>query len=307
MESPRMGWNRGDLPQSNLRAALWSLWSEGKLTASLMRHLANMALLDGLQHPEVAKLASLGNFGLHANNCTRDFKRILFEEPPMSLPESIKVATVLWNPKDACRIPNGTLDVFDPAGLLHGLAFYHAFDEVLRTDLVGGLWENAHPEDTKLITLLAEKTDLTKRDLNRMVPLYIHGDDVDFVNGDSLMVWSMGSAVGSMSSLFSGLLFVELEGILFIWLRASWASAIWLMSHFSFFVFSFCCLCPLRELAFLYLIQTHIVGHVTALFVFYFFLRMQFSSRVRCGPYILLLFDSFILIGKKGLQAFVRR
>eukprot|EP00974_Lingulodinium_polyedra_P131008 11216048-Lingulodinium_polyedra.AAC.1 len=39
-----------------------------------------------------------------------------------------------------------------------------------------------------------------------MVPMFLHGDNVEIANDDSLMAWRMGSLLSTMSSLSSGLL-----------------------------------------------------------------------------------------------------
>ena len=53
---------------------------------------------------------------------------------------------------------------------------------------------------------MAENPDLRSEDIRKLVPLYIHGDHVEFANDDSLMVWHMASILTTTSSLFSGLL-----------------------------------------------------------------------------------------------------
>eukprot|EP00959_Pyramimonas_sp_CCMP1952_P142643 2986483-Pyramimonas_sp.AAC.1 len=43
-------------------------------------------------------------------------------------------------------------------------------------------------------------------DLEKMIPLFVHGDKVEYSNEDSLMVWHMGSVLSTDSSLYAGLL-----------------------------------------------------------------------------------------------------
>ena len=48
------------------------------------------------------------------------------------------------------------MEVFDPALILKGLAAYDDFDRVMGTDLVSTFWDNVHPNDPRLLTLMAE-------------------------------------------------------------------------------------------------------------------------------------------------------
>ena len=80
------------------------------------------------------------------------------------------------------------------------------FDRVLRTDLVDGFWKGIRADDPKLIYLLKENPEISRDDLGKCVPLFLHGDKVEFVNDDSLMVWHIGSVLASRTSMYSGLL-----------------------------------------------------------------------------------------------------
>ena len=57
---------------------------------------------------------------------------------------------------------------------------YDDFDRVMGTDLVWTFWDNVHPDDTRLLTLMVEHPDLRSEDIRKLVPLYTHGDHVQF-------------------------------------------------------------------------------------------------------------------------------
>ena len=90
--------------------------------------------------------------------------------------------------------------------MLKAVADYDDFDRVVWTDLVSTFWDNVHPDDARLPTLTAENPDLRSEDIRKLVPLYSHGDHVQFVNHDSSMVWHMASILTTTNSFFSGLL-----------------------------------------------------------------------------------------------------
>ena len=57
---------------SSLATALLGLWSHGKLSAVTIRWLAECAMFDGADHPELASMASAGSHGAHRGNVHRD-------------------------------------------------------------------------------------------------------------------------------------------------------------------------------------------------------------------------------------------
>ena len=46
---------------------------------------------------------------------------------------------------------------------------------------------------------------MTSEDLQKTIPLFVHGDKVEVSNDDSVMVWHFGSILTSRSSLYTGL------------------------------------------------------------------------------------------------------
>ena len=57
--------------ESPLASKLLHLWASGSLSAVMVRELANLALQDGADHPELVKLAQCGNWGAQPGNCHR--------------------------------------------------------------------------------------------------------------------------------------------------------------------------------------------------------------------------------------------
>ena len=62
-ESAGAGSATGATLPSNLASALLTRWPSGQCSARDVQAIAHAALRDGLQHDEVAKLASLGDWG----------------------------------------------------------------------------------------------------------------------------------------------------------------------------------------------------------------------------------------------------
>ena len=68
---------QSDLPEgcSHLAKYLLEEYAFGDLSANQVQKLSLMAKLDGVKHPHIIKLASLGTTGLHPGNCNRDLTR----------------------------------------------------------------------------------------------------------------------------------------------------------------------------------------------------------------------------------------
>lgn len=62
----------GTCSKSTLANELLQRWSLGSLSAATVQKLALCATKDGLQHPDVKKLAALGGHGRQPQNCQRD-------------------------------------------------------------------------------------------------------------------------------------------------------------------------------------------------------------------------------------------
>ena len=195
---------------SSLFDHLLHLWSVGELSATACQALGAAAHRDGLQHPAIIKLASLGAWGTCTNNISRDLKGLVARESKGTFPCSELAQSI------PCRNPstNSTepadIHFFNAASVVASLFnSQEQFDAVMKPELVGTFWSNIKNDDPKLHILLKE-TSLTKADLPRVVPLWLHGDGVEYVDGRSLTVFSFGSLLNQGPSLPSSLLLFAL-------------------------------------------------------------------------------------------------
>ena len=136
--------------QSLFSTHLLYLWAKGHVSAIAVQTLAYYANLDGLDHPEIAKLSSMGTFGQHPGNISRDLCHYL-DTWGICAPEP----TIKHIPrKDTKTGKTITEDVafFNPAHVVwqmheSALTYFHS---KLATDKVGSFWAGVHPEDPKL-------------------------------------------------------------------------------------------------------------------------------------------------------------
>ena len=185
--------------QSPLATKLLSLWAHGKLSAVLIQELAHLALLDGATHPELAALAKAGNYGEQPGNVHKAIvatfcKKVDFQshevivpciDPKTSLEEETKTAIYLphimfWN---------------------MATAYEDQFAKLFSTEDLEKFWTSS--ESTGDDRLMGHPMKARKDWRQKTVPLFLHGDGVEFQERDSLMVWSWGSVLSLFSSLDS--------------------------------------------------------------------------------------------------------
>lgn len=80
--------------ESALATKLLSLWAHGLLSATVIRELAHLALLDGANHDELVALAKAGNFGEQPGNISRDIMTKFCKQVSLNDPTTVKVLGV---------------------------------------------------------------------------------------------------------------------------------------------------------------------------------------------------------------------
>ena len=188
--------------QSPFSVAALDAWLEGKMSAKLVQTLAHMVTLHPT-HPGIAELAAVAGAGTD-RNANRDLNRWIDRLMRNPLPAPTKVACPIIDAKTQKQF-NGFLEVFEPVSPLESLSAYEGIEEIMGLDCVSDFWKAIRPDDPRLIYLQFE-AGLTSEDLQKTIPLLIHGDNFEVSNDDSVMVWHFGSISTSRSSLYTGLL-----------------------------------------------------------------------------------------------------
>lgn len=190
---------------SSLGNHLLLLWGRGEISASALQKLAHAAVLDGCQHNELHVFAAFGNFGQHQGNITRDLKTYLEKGTVIMYPLPRSVPTEFRDPKTSI-VQAGNISFFMPDDLVAGIFKDSGrFQVLFRTHEVSKFWGTIREDDPKLVILLQEM-GWQKTDLQMVVPLFLHGDGVEFNNNDSMMTYHIGSLLNFESSLDAGLL-----------------------------------------------------------------------------------------------------
>ena len=187
---------------SKLASKLLCLWAHGTLSATLIQELAHLAILDGAEHHELAALAKAGKYGEVKGNNHRDLmatfcKGIQFE--------SFEITAPCLDPK-AGQVQSVETAVFLPHVSFYTLAkeYPEKFAAMFSIQHLQDFWEAAsNTGDDRIRQHPMTSGQGWKK---KVVPLFLHGDGVEYQNRDTLMVWSFGSLLSLFGSLDSHLL-----------------------------------------------------------------------------------------------------
>lgn len=186
---------------SKLATKLLSLWCHGLLSAVAIRELADLAIRDGAQHEELHVLAKGGNYGVHTGNCHRSLMSSFCRG--ISICKPFQVQAPLLDQKTTTQVWAG-IDVFLPHLLFESLQSYPIFEQMFDRSKLENFWQKTLAKGDDRIK--DHPCTLEKGWMKTTVPLFIHGDSVEFQSRDSMMVWSFGNALFDEGSLLSHLL-----------------------------------------------------------------------------------------------------
>ena len=164
---------------SKLAAELLQKWAWGTMSAPAVQSLAAAALADGLDHPEVQRLASIGASGKFPGNMHRDLLQVVSN--PVGLQEMTSTFPIkLTVNKKAVR--DSLLTFILPHKLFACL--FHSLPKAFETCILGGDKSNAGKfwKAMKHHPFVEARPELQKApNLGKLIPLAIHGDGVSYM------------------------------------------------------------------------------------------------------------------------------
>ena len=194
--------DRDDLPEleeSPFKHILVDLFCGGHVSATAVQRLSHAAVLSGLLQPDVARLAALGAVGEQPGNISRDLLRSLSSGNKLPAPFPVRVPCIDPATQEYCV---EVAYVMLPHQLWAMLPEYENSDHALRTDGAHAFWEKAAANnDPRLDAHPMKNTGAGWK--STYVPGYLHGDGVEFINGDSLMTYHWGTLLNTADSLSS--------------------------------------------------------------------------------------------------------
>ncbi|CAE7455722.1 unnamed protein product [Symbiodinium sp. CCMP2592] len=203
---------------SSLAAKLLALWAHGKLSATMIRELASLAVVDGAKHPDLLEIAQAGNWGEQPGNIHKQLMRRFVRN--VGLDEACKVSIRCLDNKACLGKDEASLEkdpeklsvekdeeaqVFLPHLVFANLGanYPEFFKKTFNCDSLGKFWKQVEKSgDSKLN---AHPMTLEKDWREKTVPLFLHGDGVEFQSRDSLLTFSFGALGCGLSSLETNL------------------------------------------------------------------------------------------------------
>ena len=195
---------------SALGTKLLELWAMGSLSAVQLQQLAHGAVLDGSNHPELICLAGIGAFGSAPGNCNRDLKRYVLREEEVWVPKPFAVRVPCKDPKSMSPLLiQETCFGLLPHQVLATLCTKRPEDAkcLLGLDDCEAFWSNVSPHDPRWKAKGGHPMkDWAPGWQPHTVPLWLHGDGVEFQDRDSLLTFSFGSILSTTSAMDSSFL-----------------------------------------------------------------------------------------------------
>lgn len=169
---------QASIQPSALADHLISQWGWGHMSATSIQKIAAAAVSDGLQHPEVQRLAALGSHGRYPNHAHRDLTNQLVQTPIKDA-----VGQIQLTQKYNLAFVTSTHPILLPHELFASMYAHHKeqFVSLLcggSTDNIGRFWTAMSDHPSYVGSVLSQRTDHK----HRAIPLGIHGDGV-VVNG----------------------------------------------------------------------------------------------------------------------------
>ena len=176
-------------------------WARGTLSATLIRELADCALQGHADHPDLVATANGGNWGAHPGNVHRELMAHFCSNVQLAEPYEVEVP---------CVHPKTSKDALEKASIFLP---HIMFSQIGRNYIPRNLLSALSFGKGKLVEFwqgVAETGDdkLQRHPMTRekgweefCIPLFVHGDGVEYANTDNLMVFSWGSLLTGLGTL----------------------------------------------------------------------------------------------------------
>ena len=191
--------------QCHLATQLISLWSWGQMSAPLVQTLANAASQDGLNNPQIEKLAKMGGRGKYPANMQRDLLLVAGDFTKLGGCTS-KIPLRLKTMKKTVPFEEVSLTMLLPHKLFSAL--YHNLNDAFISCLLGGKAANIGQfwsEMQKHPFVMARPQLQNQAAVAKTVPIAIHGDGVAYMQvkgtqGKTLDTLSWSSLLSSQGA-----------------------------------------------------------------------------------------------------------
>ena len=165
------------------------LWSLGEMSAAAVQRLAHSLVLDGLRHEKIVELAALGAFGQQPGNVSRDL--LTRYAGDIKVCNSTKLQVPCLDPKSNPKLSREETSMLLPHDLFVSLAteYNDTFSAIMGLDKIPDFWKQIRRDDWHWTS------EYRQADFSNpyCIPLWLHGDAVEYADKRSAMVLSWGS------------------------------------------------------------------------------------------------------------------
>ena len=196
--------NAGNLPDnqvvfqsSALMTRLLLQYTSGTLSAAEVCRIAHAAVVDGCDHPEIYQFASLGSWGTYPANARRAIERLL---DVSTLPQPTIVRVPCLDTRS-----NPAIVMFDDMGIMepHALSSHVECEQLLWLSSAAAFWDGVSPNFPRFLAKGGHPMLEVQNWRECFIPLWIHGDGVEYSENDSLQVYTAGSCLTSSNSMLT--------------------------------------------------------------------------------------------------------
>ena len=184
--------------RSALANCLLELWGYGRLSATGVQRLAEAAVMDGMRDEALVLLASTGTFGSHPGNINRDLRRVYLRD--LQLPALYDVPVAYISLKEDNPFLESKASCLLPHEVLHKLSHFYPmeYERMFGIASCQEFWGQCREDDPRFYqSPVMERADW----MSCFVPLWVHGDGVQFQTNDSLLTIDWGGVLGVGSTI----------------------------------------------------------------------------------------------------------
>lgn len=180
-----------------LSSELLTLWCNGETSAIAVQKLANAAMALGAHSTALVNFAKLGAWGQRKSNIHRDLVRLLSATLRLPAPTCIQVPCL--DTKQNPPLSEASFPILLPHELIASLAKHYTnqYENLFRISEAASFWSSVNPADPR-----TQHNPTCTCDLRHFIPLWLHGDGVEF-STDSMLTFSWGPMLCNLSSMES--------------------------------------------------------------------------------------------------------
>jgi hypothetical protein len=187
--------------QSSLITRLLLQYTCGTISAAEVCRLAHAAVVDGCEHPEVFKFAALCSWGEYPANAKRDIEKLI-DVRNFPVPKIIRVPC-LDTKSNPHLVMHDDMGIMEPHMWIDAISKLPEAETMLGLETVETFWNNVSPHDPRLLANGGHPMLQVPNYKRKFVPLWLHGDGVEYSENDTIQVFTCGCVTANTNSMLA--------------------------------------------------------------------------------------------------------